>query len=180
MREVQRPSVWGPAAWRVLHAAAEASDAAADGGALVRRAVDAMARELPCVHCRTSLADFWALELGIPSASWAERVYHLHNRVNDKLDAQALLARADAATKARALAAGAARGKRLTFEQVQSRARAERARGRPPVAPWEARVMLDAIGDPDSELAAVVRAVTGLASSASAPPVGRAVTDAAP
>jgi hypothetical protein len=84
-----RPKVWGPAMWRILHGTSHVREPG-----VVTAFIAALGAALPCIHCRTSFAEFCsAMPLGPYLASggtYSYWLYTVHNMVNDKLLAQRL------------------------------------------------------------------------------------------
>lgn len=93
---VCRKSVWGPAAWKFMHCAAESATTEEDGDTLtaeasqnLRRLVEAVSVALPCPVCRTHFAQQLATaERRHQSGLWSSRetarrfLIDAHNEVN--------------------------------------------------------------------------------------------------
>ena len=78
--------LWGPSAWRVLHATSLPAPPSTP------RLIAALADALPCKYCRQSFGEFLAAMPTTPEDAvaaggsvYAEWLYDMHNRVNNKL-----------------------------------------------------------------------------------------------
>lgn len=85
---------WGPSGWRLLHLIATAPPRRQ-----TRAFFELLPYVLPCKYCRSSLADYYAVDpvpstatgSSDPSTHFAPWLYRIHNRVNGKLRDQKLL-----------------------------------------------------------------------------------------
>lgn len=116
--------IWGPPLWRILHSVAYVMP---DNKAVfhtVATNIMTLSHVLPCIHCRKSFRQY-VRELGPPTQGNLIRwMYDLHEKVNTKLDEQAMTDCLKG--NKRALAAVNAskcvlRGKRLSFECLLKR-----------------------------------------------------------
>lgn len=135
-------AVWGPHVWALVHATACGVGSGMPARAPLPRAVSKMMRALrgvlPCTFCRKSYDGFFKQleeKAGAPfeellCADLPRFTYDLHELVNDKLDAQrcetamaqlGLPSRVSQALRARAMATGAFRGRRISFEVWERR-----------------------------------------------------------
>ena len=81
---------WGPSGWKLLHHATYVYDGTNKNA--YREFFESVPYILPCKYCRTSLTDYYEeLPLKLDSrAHLIKWLYHIHNKVNNKLRSQGL------------------------------------------------------------------------------------------
>jgi len=76
---------WGPSGWKLLHAIALCCDEMNCNKQIIRGFFSTIKHVLPCIYCRRSYSQYMK-ELKIKeSSSYFRWLYHIHNKVNDKL-----------------------------------------------------------------------------------------------
>lgn len=85
-------SSWGPKAWRYLHLTAQYYDQNINdkNESKYKKMFTKLENVLPCIFCRKSYSKF-IKELPINTNSLPEWLYHIHNKVNQKLRDQGTL-----------------------------------------------------------------------------------------